>query len=213
MNSNNQIKILGCDVGKQRSAMAIVSIILMQSTNEIFVDFAKQYQRKTDYANIEDDMAKLHKVAQWDYIGVEVNGVGGAMIDNLRRRGLPVKAVTTSGKITDIKKLNDYSKLSKPNTAKFMLTMFQKHKILFPKVITNPHLKELIKQNHAFKEHVTASGASQFYAEGKSEDHLTMGLMVACRLAQRWIKLGTGGHVLGPIVSTTTVKEEDLLYV
>ena len=168
-------------------------------------------KEKTEYALIEDDMAQLHKKAQWDHVGVEINGPGSVLIEHLKIKGLPVKPITTSGKITDLKKLRDYSKMSKPALAKWMLMAKQQHRIKYPEKITNPFIKELIKQNEHFKEHITDSGAVQYFAEGRAHDDLTMALMIACRLAQRYINLGGGGHVLGPITNDT--EDEDLMLI
>ena len=65
-------------------------------------------------------------------IGLEINNAGTGVYELMKVAKLPVHPITTVGKNVDPRKLNDPTKLSKPNMSKYILRLKQDHKIKFP---------------------------------------------------------------------------------
>ena len=190
--------IAGLDVGKSQDYSAIVIGNVDPPNNILRIKAAKRWARKTDYKNVERDVEQIYKKTNLHFIGIEINGPGAVLHDHLKARGVRVKPVTTMGKITDIQKQRDFTKMSKPQYAKWILMAKQQNVIRFPAKSTK-YLDELIEQIPLFKEHITEAGQAQYYAEGRSHDDLVMAMMVMCRFASKWIKLnGDGGIRAGP---------------
>ena len=190
------IKIGGLDVGKHQDHTALTGLQVYPTENFVFVDYARRWNLKTDYGTIEYDLAQIQQKAKFDMIGVEINGPGSVLIDHLRAKKLPVHPITNTGKITDLKKLDDYSKMSKPSMAKFLLMCKKQHIVKYPENTKSRYIKELIKQNEMLKQYVTDSGNVQYKAPGKQHDDLTLSFFVAMRLAMRYIKIVKPNHFI-----------------
>lgn len=189
------IKLAGLDSGSKRDFTALVSIQVFPEKQKIFVDWAYRWKNNTNYADIQGEVAAMCKKAQWSKIAVEVNGVGLAQYDGLRRKGLPVVPVTTTGKLSDVRKINDPEKMQKPAMAALLRLYRKKHVLQYARNSSNPHIKELIRQDELFREFVTPAGNTQYRASGRNDhDDLTMAQLLALHLGKRFIYSGTPKH-------------------
>ena len=194
------IRIAGLDVGTKRDMTALTSLQVYPEKNQILVNFCYRWERNSKYNVIEEEIAAMHKRAGWDMMGVEINGVGMPVYDGLKKLGVPVKPVTTVGQLSDISKIRDQAKMSKPSMAKLMLLYQKKHIVKYPRNTHNQYIKELIKQNEQFREFLTPAGHPQYRAGGRNDhDDITMSYMIALHLAKRYINIAHIGHFVGPI--------------
>ena len=183
------VRICGCDPGKQRDSFALCSLVVDPSENTIFVEYAMRWLR-VDYLKVEEQIANLHKQAKWLNIYVEQNNTGEHVIEVLKKQyGMPVKAITTYGKMSDTKKHHQVKSMSKPEMVFWYLKAKQKHLVKFPRNSKNHHMKELERQISIFSEHKTDAGNAVYQAPGEEHDDLVMALLIACFAARKWIRI------------------------
>ena len=208
------ITLAGMDVGKLVDHCAIVGLQIYPKANKVFIEYARRWKIKTSYMNVVQDVVNLQSKAHYTQIGIETNGPGNVLLENMLLKGLPMKPVTTVGKVTDPRKLSDYTKLSKPHMSKFLLMLKLQHSILWPEHPKNPYISELAAQQRIFKQHITDAGNETFSAPGRQHDDLVLALYVGMRLAQRWIKIVEPNHFVAqlPHEPRDIEEEYDMLY-
>ena len=194
------IRICGCDPGKRRDSFGLVSLFVDVEKNRLFVEFAKRWLRK-DYMYVEERIARYHQQAHWSDILVEQNNTGEHVIEMLRKKyALPVRAVTTVGKITDPRKHHRLKTMSKPEMVNWYVRAKQRHIALFPRSL-NVDMLELKRQIAIFAEYRTDAGNVTYHAPGNEHDDLAVSFLIACFGALRWIRIGSADSQLvwGPL--------------
>ena len=182
----------------------MVSVVINQEKNEIFVEGCKFWPRKTSYEKIETDMARLHQVHNWQKIMIEVNGIGEHVYETMRsRHGLPVFPVTTVHKLAGDRILKNKAqrlKRSMPKNEMVMnfLKLKKLHMVKFPKDLDS-NMMQLSKQLTAFSEKTTDSGNTTYAAPGNEHDDGVMALLLCLFAALQYIKITTPAHVGGTI--------------
>lgn len=197
------LRLAGLDSGKQKDSTALVGLTVQDEKARIhgarrwFTERASKYDvdsKGRRYIDMEDDIALLHMKHPHSYYAIEINNVGIHVYEALKfQKKLPCVALTTAKDIKDPKKLALGRTMDKNAMTRIMVDWFASGVLVFPpmeQVKANPDMFELYRQLTIFSEHKTDSGSISYYAEGNEHDDLVMGLMDACFLARRFLRLG-----------------------
>lgn len=144
------------------------------------------------FATIRNDIAKLHVIHHFDFIGCETNNYGRTEMESLRREyGIRMIGINTTGKITDQKKMRKGDAMDKEAIVKFTNSWRQNavvdpqndHKlgqIKFLKQKT-PDLQRVVHELDSFvrkdPEGIGATGRPRFGAEGTQHDDGPMSML------------------------------------
>lgn len=84
------------------------------------------------FATIRNDIAKLHLIHHFDFIGCETNNYGRSEMESLRREyGIRMIGINTTGRITDAKKMRKGDSMDKEAIIKFT-NAWRQHPLVDP---------------------------------------------------------------------------------
>ena len=167
------------------------------------------------FATIRNDIAKLHLIHHFDFIGCETNNYGRTEMESLRREyGIRMIGINTTGKITDVKKLRKGDAMDKEaiikftnswrqnavvdpqNTSHLGQIKFLKHKTVDLQRVVN----ELDSFVRKMPEGVGATGRPKFGAEGSQHDDGVMSMLGNFHVIKTKVfKIFTGTGTVGVV--------------
>lgn len=152
-------------------------------TRKIHVKLAKQIKDKNKTIRLHKTASYLIKIRNKicpDFMGAETNNDGKDIIQSLKKLGISLHGISTSGNLTDETRAKGLS-MDKP----FMIDWFQKskqkHFILFPPK-PSQDMQELIDQICQIVEIKTPAGTSSHKAQRGRHDDLFMALLLCCHV-------------------------------
>lgn len=193
-------RIAGLDPGRQRDSFAMVGIEI-HNKRDIHIIGAQEW-KYTAYSTTEEQIEVISRTVvkrPFRHIVVETNNSGWHVVENLKKRGLPILAVNTVGKVTDKKKLALGKSMYKNDTVQWVQRVIQNTEMNKPNV---PHLyfpkqqsegtTRLWNQLPKFTRKINQSGGVSYSAQGTEHDDLVMALILACHIARiRYIQRET----------------------
>ena len=167
------------------------------------------------FATIRNQIAQLHKMHHYDLMGCETNNYGRSEMESMRREyGIKMIGITTSGKLTDEKKIRKGLTMDKEAIIKFVNVwrtnaQFDKEneyklgQIKFLKDKTQ-ELTRLVNELDNFvrkdAEGVGATGRPKFGGEGQSHDDGPLSMLGNIHMIKTQIfKIFTGTGIVGAV--------------
>lgn len=198
---------------KHRNNYGAVGIMI--KNEQIHVKMAKRWPAEKTREMI-DDMHHAYNRVHWANTIINQEGSENIITD-LRKRGLPVKIITTSKMMKSGKDIEKIKVMDKIEMTEFLRKLKENGQLRFP---TNPshNMKIMEEQIPMFAKHTTEAGGVDYYAPGSEPDDLVRALMMACFSVRNMIDYGfSTGHVLGGVPDNNrlsgrmTEAQQDLL--
>ena len=185
-------RVAGLDPGKQMDSFALVGIEI-RDQKDIYIIGAAQWKHQ-DYLKVEDEAEQIHKSLAkrpFNDVVIETNNTGWHVVEILRKKGMPIRPVTTVAKLTDKKKIREGNNMPKNEMVTWFKKMILADRVFFPDK-DSPGTKALKAQLPKFSRKLTEAGNISYSAQGKEHDDLVMALLLACYYARRrYIKDGS----------------------
>ena len=167
------------------------------------------------FATIRNQIAELHKIHHYDIMGCETNNYGRSEMESMRREyGIRMIGITTTGKLTDEKKIRKGLSMDKEAIIKFVNSWrtnalqdreneYKLGQIKFLKEKT-PELIKLVNEFDSFVrkdvEGVGAVGRPKYGAEGNHHDDGVLSTLGNIHMIKTKVfKIFTGSGVVGAI--------------
>jgi len=144
------------------------------------------------FATIRNDIAKLHAIHHFDFIGCETNNYGRSEMESLRREyGIRMIGINTTGKIIDKNKLRKGDSMDKEAIIKFT-NAWRQHPMIDPQNVHKLGQIKFLKQKTADLQQVVyeldsfvrvdpqgvgTTGRPKFGAEGTQHDDGPMSML------------------------------------
>ena len=172
------------------------------------------------FATIRNQIAELHKIHHYDLIGCETNNYGRSEMESMRREyGIKMIGITTSGKLTDEKKIKKGLTMDKEAIIKFTNVWrtnalmdkkndFKLGQIKFLKRKT-PELIKLLNEFDSFvrkdADGVGSTGRPKYGAEGNNHDDGVLSMLGNIHMIKTQIfKVFIGSGAVGAVQNKET---------
>lgn len=171
----NEFNSLVCAIShsKLRKTFGLVVTGLDQKNRKLYVGYVLQWDRN-DLNSIVPKIKKLQKNLGWNHIIID-RQTGQHFVRSLEVAGLHTKVISTQKNVRDERDIENLEILDKIEMTQLFLTLKNNHQIIFPE---NNSLKILEDQMPIFSEHITESGAADYYASGEEPDDLIKSLIM-----------------------------------